>query len=78
MRRTAIRRATIGSPEMSLIALRIIGLIVLLMVGGSIATYLFTQDRRWLRFAWQSFKYSLLVVAVVFAFVALERLLLSD
>lgn len=62
---------------MTLVALRVIGFIVLLMIGGAVATYLFTQDRRWLRFAWQVFKYSLLVVAVVFAFLILERLLIS-
>jgi len=62
---------------MTLVALRIIGFIVLITVGGAVATYLFTQDRRWLRFAWQVFKYSLLVVAVVLAFLFLERLLLA-
>ncbi len=62
---------------MTLVALRIIGFIVLIAVGGSVATYLFTQDRRWLRFAWQVFKYSLLVVATVLAFLFLERLLLA-
>lgn len=62
---------------MTLIALRVIGFIVVLIVGGAVATYLFTQDRRWLRLAWQVFKYSLLVVAVVMAFLVLERLLLA-
>ncbi|MCC7547196.1 MAG: hypothetical protein IT532_05480 [Burkholderiales bacterium] len=62
---------------MSLIALRIIGFIVLITVGGSVAMYLFTQDRRWLRLAWQVFKYSLLVIAVVFAFLVFERLVLE-
>lgn len=62
---------------MTLVALRVIGFIVLLTIGGAVATYLFTQDRRWLRFAWQVFKYSLLVVAVVFAFLIFERLLIA-
>jgi hypothetical protein len=62
---------------MTLIALRVIGFIVLLTIGGAVATYLFTQDKRWLRFAWQAFKYSLLVVATVLAFLVLERLLLA-
>lgn len=62
---------------MTLVALRVIGFIVLLAIGGAVATYFFTQDRRWLRFAWQVFKYSLLVVIVVFAFLILERLVIA-
>jgi len=62
---------------MTLIALRVIGFIVLLTIGGAVATYLFTQDKRWLRFAWQTFKYSLLVLATVLAFLVFERLLLA-
>jgi len=62
---------------MSLIALRVIGFIVLLAIGGALATYVFTQDKRWLRFAWQAFKYSLLVVVTVLIFLVFERLLLA-
>jgi hypothetical protein len=39
--------------------------------------YVVTRDRRWLRFGWQVFKYALIVVAIVLAFLALERLILA-
>ena len=59
------------------IALRVIGFIVLLVIAGAMVMYLFTQDRRWLRFGWQVLKYSLVVVAVALAFFALERLIIA-
>ena len=62
---------------MTAVALRIVGFLVLLAIGGSIAMYVVTRDRRWLRFAWQAFKYALIVVAIVLAFLALERLILA-
>ncbi len=62
---------------MSAVLLRIIGFIVLITIGAGVATYLFTNDRRWLRFSWQVLKYALLVAAIGLAFLALERLILA-
>lgn len=62
---------------MSAVLLRIVGFIVLLVIGAGVAMYLFTGDRRWLRFAWQVLKYALLVAAVALAFLVLERLILA-
>jgi hypothetical protein len=62
---------------MTAVTLRIIGFLVVLAIGASIALYLITQDRRWLRVAWQVFKYALIVAAVVLAFLVLERLILA-
>ena len=62
---------------MSAVLLRIVGFIVLITIGAGVAMVLFTHDRRWLRFAWQVLKYSLLVAAVALAFLALERLILA-
>jgi len=62
---------------MSAVLLRIVGFIVFITIGAGVAMYLFTHDRHWLRFAWQVFKYSLLVAAVGLAFLALERLVLA-
>ena len=50
---------------------------MLIVIGAGFATYLITGDKRWLRFAWQVLKYSLLVAAVGLAFLALERLILA-
>ena len=58
--------------------LRIIGLLVLIAVGASLAIYLlFGRDRRYLRFAWQVTKYGLVMVGIVLAFMVLERSLMA-
>jgi hypothetical protein len=62
---------------MTAVTLRIIGFLVVLAIGAAVALYLITQDRRWLRVAWQVFKYALIVAAVVLAFLVLERLILA-
>ena len=62
---------------MTAVALRIIGFLVVLVIGGSVALYLITQDRRWLRVAWRVFTYALIVAGVVLAFLVLERLILA-
>ncbi len=58
-----------------MIVLRIIGFLVLLTIGASVATALLTGDRRWLRFAWQVAKFALVLAGVFMAFFVLERLL---
>ena len=56
-----------------LLALRVVAFVVVLLVGASLAAFLFTRDRRFLRFAWQSFKYAVLFAGVVLVLLALER-----
>jgi hypothetical protein len=62
---------------MNAVVLRVIGFLVLITIGASLVTYLATKDRRWLRFGWQVLKYSLILVLIVLAFLALERLVLA-
>jgi hypothetical protein len=62
---------------MNAIVLRVIGFLVLITIGASLVTYLVTKDKRWLRFGWQVLKYSLILVLIVLAFLALERLVLA-
>jgi len=62
---------------MNAVALRIVGFVVLLVIGGSMLMFVLTRDRRWVRFAWQVLKYAVIVVAIVLAFLALERLILA-
>jgi uncharacterized membrane protein len=62
---------------MTAVALRLIGFLALVAIGASVVTYLVTRDRRWLRFAWQLVKYSLIITLVALAFLALERLVLA-
>jgi hypothetical protein len=58
-----------------LLVLRIVLYVVVILIGVSLAAYLFTRDRKFLRFAWQSFKYALIFAGVVLALFALERVL---
>jgi cell division protein FtsW (lipid II flippase) len=50
--------------------LRIVGLAVALALGVTVLAWLLTGERRWLRIAWQIFRYAafgLLVVLLLFA-----------
>jgi hypothetical protein len=62
---------------MTALALRFAGFLALIVIGASVITYLATRDRRWLRFGWQTLKYSLILLLIVLAFLALERLVLA-
>jgi cell division protein FtsW (lipid II flippase) len=53
-----------------LIALRIIGLTVVIALGICVLAWVFTGDRKWLRIAWRVFKYAvfgLVLVLILFA-----------
>ncbi len=59
-----------------LIALRIIGLAVVIALAVTMVAWLVTRERRWLRAAWLIFKYAvygLVVVLLLFAGEALWR-----
>jgi hypothetical protein len=56
------------------LVLRVLAVLVVLAVGGALVAFLFTRNRRFLRFAWQTFKYAVIVAAIVFALIALERI----
>jgi len=59
-----------------MLALRIAGILVVLIVFGSVVVYFLTRDRRYLRFAFQVFKYALLFALLVFGLLILERALM--
>jgi len=54
--------------------LRLVGLLLLFIFGASLAAYLLTRNRRYLTFAWQVIKYSILLAIIALAFMLLERL----
>jgi hypothetical protein len=56
-----------------LVVLRIAAYAAVILIGASVAVFLVTRDRRFLRFAWRALQYALLVAAVVLALLALER-----
>jgi hypothetical protein len=55
------------------LALRIAGILVLLVAAGGAILYLLTRDKRYLRFALQVFKYALIFALLMFGLLILER-----
>lgn len=59
-----------------MVVLRLIGILVLIAIAGSIALFLFTRNRRYLTFAWRVFQFALVFLVVFLALYVLERLVL--
>lgn len=59
-----------------MIVLRFYLLIVLLTIGAAMLVGLVTKDKRWLRFAWQLFKFSVVLLLVVGLAIAVGRMTL--
>jgi hypothetical protein len=57
-----------------MLVLRILGALLVIVVGVSAALYLVTKDRRWLRFSWQIVKLGFAILLIFVALLALERL----
>lgn len=53
--------------------MRLLAVLTAIAVAGSIACYLFTENRRYLEFAWRLFRYALIVALLFFALLILER-----
>ena len=58
-----------------MLLLRLLGILVLLGVGAAVALFLCTRNARYLDWAWRIFRYALMVALLIFALLALERLL---
>ncbi len=48
----------------------------LLLVGASLAVYLYTRDKRYLRLSWQLFRFFIVLFAAVTLVYLVERLVL--
>ena len=59
-----------------MLILRLIGILVLIAIVGSLALYLFTRNRRYLTLAWRVFQFACVFLLVFLALYALERLVL--
>jgi hypothetical protein len=59
-----------------MLVLRLVGILVLIAVAGSLALYLFTRNRRYLTFAWRVFQFGLIFLLVFVTLYALERVIL--
>jgi hypothetical protein len=60
----------------SAVVLRLLGFLVLAAIAASVVTYFFTQNRAYLRFAWQIAKYSVILILIALALLAVERIVL--
>jgi hypothetical protein len=58
------------------IVLRFVAVITLAIIGVSVVAYLVTRNPRWLRFAWQVFKFGAVLAASIGLLMLAERLLL--
>jgi hypothetical protein len=56
-----------------MLALRIAGILVVLVTAGGAILYLLTRDKKYLRFAFNVFKYALIFALLVFGLLILER-----
>ncbi len=56
-----------------MLALRIAGILVVLITIGGIVLYLLTRDRKYLSFAFRVFKYALIFALLLFGLMILER-----
>jgi hypothetical protein len=59
-----------------MLVLRLIGILVLITIAGSLAMFLFTRNRRYLTFAWRVFQFAFVFLLVFMALYVLERLVL--
>jgi len=57
-----------------LVALRILGLVVVVALAVTVIAWAFTGDRKWLRLGWRVFKYAVFVLAFVLVLFAAEEL----
>lgn len=58
-----------------MLLVRVIGALVAILIGAGIVTWLFTGDKRYLRFAGRLTRWALIVVLLVLALMFLERVI---
>jgi len=56
-----------------MLALRIAGVLVVMVTVAGFVQFLLTRDRKYLRFAFQVFKYAVIFALLVFGLLILER-----
>jgi hypothetical protein len=56
-----------------MLALRIAGVLVVLVTAGGVVLYLLTRDKKFLRYALLVFKFALIFALLVFGLLLLER-----
>ena len=61
---------------MPVVVLRFVAYIALIAIGLALALWLFTRNRRYLNFAWQLFRFFVVLAALVLGLFVLERLII--
>ena len=56
-----------------MLLLRVAAIIVVLVTAACFVFFLFTRDRKYLRFAFQVFKYAVILALLMFGLLILER-----
>jgi hypothetical protein len=56
---------------------RLLGLLAAIGLSVAVLLYMVTGERKYLRFAWQLFRYALFVIVVVLLMFLFERLLVT-
>ena len=60
-----------------MLLVRVLGLLVAVALGVCVLMYMMTGERKYLRYAWQVFKYALFLVVLVLLLLFGERLLVA-
>lgn len=58
-----------------MVIVRLLLFLALATIGGAFLLFLIKRDRRYLRFVWQTVKFTLVVLALILAMFVVERLL---
>ena len=58
-----------------MVIVRLLLFIALATIGGALLLYLVKRDRRYLRFVWQTIKFTIFVLAAILVMFIAERLL---
>ena len=58
-----------------MLLLRVLGLLVAVALSACVLMYMLTSERKYLRYAWQTFKYALFLFVLILLLLFGERLL---
>jgi len=59
-----------------MVVVRLLLFLALATIAGAGLFYMFTRDRRYLRFIWQAIRYTILLLVLAMLFFVFERLIL--
>lgn len=59
-----------------MVLVRLLGFLFLIVIGLCLILFLFTQDRRYLKWGWQVFRLGVIFAMIFAAFYVLERIIM--